>query len=296
VAVSYKRGDGYLGLRAMTEAFGRYAGYVAQFARGCDYHVVLRRMLNDLLVLARQQLQEDFAARVCVDTAPLLEREHAVAAGLGWFGRNTCLLNAHWGSYLLLGEIVTTLELVPDVAQPARCGRCQRCLQACPTGALVAPYQLDARRCISYLTIEHRGPISAELQSAIGHHVFGCDICQQVCPYNAKAPLGRHPLICAPRLPERLDLLELAAVRAGAYRRLVADSAGRRASRAQWRRNAIIALGNVAADDPRVQAVLHVASGDRDPGIAAAAINGRRAAASGPSAGSDQDAPPVDST
>jgi epoxyqueuosine reductase len=264
VGLNYKRADGYVrpGSEAGHEVAGCVArgdhleggcgdasepgptGGVAQYARGRDYHIVLRDMLDTLLEQVRGELGETFDARVFVDTGPVLERELAVAAGLGWFGRNTCLLNGRLGSYLLLGEALTTLELAADEPVGERCGSCRRCVEACPTGALVAPYELDARRCIAYLTIEHRGAIAEELQPLMGDHVFGCDVCQQVCPYNAKAPLATHPAMTADVLPARLDLSRLVQMGAGEYRRLTRGSAATRARPSMWRRNAAIALSN----------------------------------------------------
>ncbi len=245
-AVNYRREDGYIG-PAGASATRSGAGRVAQYARGHDYHVVLRRMLEALLANLRRELDEPFDARVFVDTGPLLERELAANAGLGWIGKNTCLLNGRWGSYLLLGEILTTLELPPDEAVTERCARCTRCITACPTGALRGPRQLDASRCIAYLTIEHRAEIPAALRSAIGDRLFGCDVCQQVCPYNARAPRGRQPEINSERLPAQLDLRSLIDLPAGEYRRLTRGTAGTRAGRAIWVRNAAICLENSGA-------------------------------------------------
>ena len=219
-------------------------GRVAQYARGRDYHVVMRRMLRELVDRLREEVNEPFEARVCGDTAPLLERELARAAGLGWMGKNTCLLHERLGSYLFLGEVLTTLELEPDSPVPDRCGTCTRCLDACPTKAFPAPYQLDASRCISYFTIEHRGEVPKEFHAAIGDWVFGCDICQQVCPFNAKAAAATHPEITEDRIPARLDLLGLLNLDSADYRRLTKDTAARRATRHMWRRNAGIALRN----------------------------------------------------
>ena len=167
------------------------SGPVARYARSEDYHDTMRRDLERLSVLLRGQYG-DFEYRICVDTAPLLERSYARAAGLGWIGRNTCLINQQYGSYVLLGEMLTSLE--SDAAPPApdRCGTCTRCIDACPTDAIVPGglrTELDSTRCISYLTIELRGEIPAEHRSGLGTLAFGCDICQEVCPWNRKAPV-----------------------------------------------------------------------------------------------------------
>jgi len=166
----------------------------SRYAWGRDYHEVLREALEQLA----QQLAtvEQHQWKVCVDTAPLLERSYARQAGLGWIGRNTCLINEPLGSWFFLGEVVTTLELEPDQPPPDRCGTCTRCIDACPTQALVPEgngWTLDARRCISYLNIELRGPIPDEQRGWLGSRVFGCDICQEVCPWNSRAPETNEP-------------------------------------------------------------------------------------------------------
>jgi epoxyqueuosine reductase len=222
-------------------------GRIARYAWGRDYHRVLRKKLHRLIDRMREVIDVAFEARACVDTAPVVEREWAAAAGVGWIGKNTMVLHESIGSFFFLGEIVTTLELVPSAPAVDRCGTCTRCLQACPTGALVGPYEMDARRCISYLTIEHRGDIDADLQPLMGEWVYGCDICQDVCPHNRKAPAtgesaylagGRNPL------PPRASLPVLQNWTPEDYARDLAGSAMKRATLPMLQRNAAIISRN----------------------------------------------------
>jgi epoxyqueuosine reductase len=218
-------------------------GRVARYARGRDYHVVVRKRLDELRRRIRAELGEPFESRVFADACPLDERQLAAAAGLGWVGKNTLVLHPRLGSYFFLGELVTTLDLDADAPATDHCGTCTRCIDACPTQALTA-YRMDASRCISYLTIEHRGPIDAELAGKMGDWVFGCDICQEVCPFNSRAPLARDPELLEKRTPPRMPLGPLVTLTHGDHRRLTKGAATRRASRDKWRRNARIALEN----------------------------------------------------
>jgi len=246
VAVNYKRSDGYQRSPATPPKHpAGPMGRIAQYARGRDYHLVLHDMLTQLVEQLRLHLRETFEARCFVDTGPVLERELAAAAGLGWIGRNTCLINEELGSYLLLGEAITTLELAPDSPVPARCGTCTRCLERCPTRALVAPHTLDASRCIAYLTIEHRAEVPPDLGRSFGSWLFGCDVCQQVCPYNARARLGTCSELMEDRVPPWLLVAPLVELSSSHYRRLTGQTALRRATCAMWRRNARLVLNNV---------------------------------------------------
>jgi len=214
---------------------------ISRYAWGQDYHVVMRRALEEMVALLAAI--EPFEWKICVDTAPLLERSYARLAGLGWIGRNTCLINEPLGSWFFLGEIVTSLDLEPGAPPPDRCGSCTRCVDACPTQALVPSlegWQVDSRRCISYLTIELRGPIPEELRAGMGEHVFGCDICQDVCPWNARAPVTGDPAFAGTGIP----LLELAALSPDAFHQRFGTTPVERARYSGLIRNSAVALGN----------------------------------------------------
>ncbi len=218
--------------------------HVSRYAWGDDYHVVLMRRLDALVAWMHEQHSDPFEAAPYVDTGPLQERVYAQHAGIGWIGKNCCVINPSLGSFVFLAEIVCSLPLTPDTPAQDRCGACTLCIDACPTEALIAPHVLDARRCISYLTIEHRGAIAPDLQSGIETRVYGCDVCQEVCPYNVSAPVSADPA-WQPRgvWDQRSvgDLLHLgdADLRAG-----LVGSAMMRARKAGLRRNVRIAAGN----------------------------------------------------
>ncbi len=224
-------------------------GWISRYAWGTDYHEVLGAKLESLVTAMRAQFTEPFDAKWYVDTGPIHERAAAHHAGLGWLAKNTLLINPEIGSWIFLGVILTTLDLAPSLARaeappPDLCGQCTLCIDACPTGAILEPYVLDARRCISYLTIELRGAIPEDLRAPMGRHVFGCDICQNVCPWNRRAPSSSESTF-APRdglfAP---DLEWLASLTEEEFRKVFHESP---VKRAKWRgfiRNACVALGN----------------------------------------------------
>jgi epoxyqueuosine reductase len=221
-------------------------GWISRYAWGReDYHESVMRRLWLVEAAVRNACgTDDVVTRCYVDTGPIVERVVAKYAGVGWIGKNTCIINQKLGSWLFLGVILTSLELEPGLPAPDRCGSCTRCIDACPTDALIAPYQLDSNRCISYLTIEKRGEIPEELRGRMGRHVFGCDICQDVCPWNRKAPATTTAEF-QPRDELLNPALEwLAEIGAEEFNRTFRGSPVRRAKRAGLRRNAVIAMGN----------------------------------------------------
>lgn len=233
-------------------------GRVAQYAWGDDYHTIIKQKLFTLADSLKEQPELDkrqpentpVQTKVCVDTAPLLERELAAAAGVGWIGKNTMVIHPQLGSYFFLGAVVTTLALEPDQPMADHCGTCTACLEACPTQAFPAPYEMDASRCISYLTIEHRSDINKTLQSAMGDWIFGCDICQEVCPHNHHAPttqeagFAKRPPGPTPALQEILQWTPQD------YREQLRGSAMKRAKLDMLQRNATIALTNLSRQSP----------------------------------------------
>jgi len=230
--------------RPYSSDLGPDVARISRYAWGDDYHDVLKARLDSLLAWMRMQSPETFDARAYVDTGPVQERVYAQYAGLGWIGKNTCLINPEIGSWIFLGEIITTLELEPDAEGLEQCGSCTRCLDACPTGALVEPGVLDSARCLSYLTIEHRGDVPDAYHAAIGTHVYGCDICQEVCPYNQPAPASSDDA-WQPRAGLDLPgLVELSSRSDDELRTLIKGTPMTRAKVAGLRRNLSIALAN----------------------------------------------------
>ncbi|MFB3916707.1 MAG: tRNA epoxyqueuosine(34) reductase QueG [Terriglobales bacterium] len=243
-------------------------GWISRYAWSQrDYHDVLLNALRQLEAEVREAAHEPgMETRCYVDTGPLVERVYARYAGIGWLGKNTCIINQRLGSWLFLGVILTSLELEPDLPAPDRCGSCTRCLEACPTDAIVAPYELDAQRCISYLTIEKRGEIPEDLRAQIGRHVFGCDICQDVCPWNRRAPITTAEEF-QPR--DRLvnpALQWLAELGAEEFSNQFRGSAIKRAKRSGLRRNAAVAMGN--SSDRRFVPALEKLAQDPDETVA----------------------------
>jgi epoxyqueuosine reductase len=223
-------------------AGGGVPGRVARYALGDDYHEIIKHRLYKLADWLREV--GGGRTRTGVDTVPVMEKELAARAGVGWQGKNTCTINENIGSWLLLGEVLTTLELPHDEAATDRCGTCRRCLDACPTGALTAPYQLDARRCISYLTIEHRGEIEPGLAAQMGDWLYGCDVCQDVCPWNSKAIESLDPALRPRFAGGTLDAAEVEGWTEEEYRRRLRHSAMKRVKLPQLKRNARIVLNN----------------------------------------------------
>jgi epoxyqueuosine reductase len=240
---------------------------VSRYARGRDYHDVMRPGLAALVDYLRQAGGADVTSRAAVDTSAVLERDLAARAGLGWIGKNTNLIAVGAGSYFFIGSVLTTAALVPDGPAPDHCGTCTACLEACPTQAFVGPWVLDARRCLAYLTIEHRGDVADEWKPAMRDWLFGCDVCQEVCPWNRKAPPAREPAL-APTQPLP-SLAALVTMDEAAFRARFRRTAMSRAKRAGVARNAALILGNRGDQD--AEPALCRALDDPDEGVRAAA-------------------------
>ena len=237
-------------------------GRIARYAWGKDYHEVMLEKLDQLSAILAQLggRQKHY-----VDTGPVLERDHAAEAGVGWHGKSTMLVDRKLGTWFFLGEILTTLDLPADKAQPARCGSCQRCISACPTGAITEPHRLDARRCISYLTIELKGSIPVELRPLIGDRIYGCDDCLDVCPWNRFATASREMAFAAgPAVG--MPLREYLALDEKTFRELFRHSPVKRIKRRGFLRNVCVALGNVGEEEDLPP--LEKAANDPEPLIA----------------------------
>jgi epoxyqueuosine reductase len=238
-------------------------GAISVYARGCDYHLVLKKGLK---ALGRWMAEtHDCQVKVFVDTAPVMEKPLARRAGLGWQGKHTNLVSRLFGSWLFLGEVFTTLEIDPDIPEADHCGSCDRCRQACPTDALPEPYRMDPGRCISYLTIEHKGAIEPELMGLMGSRVYGCDDCLAVCPWNKFAPAGRD----FGSGPGDLGLAHLAGLDDAAFRVMFSGTPVKRTGRDRFVRNVLIAIGNSA--DPALADAARARLEDSSPLVRGAA-------------------------
>ena len=233
----------------------KVAGWISRYAWGSDYHNVLRHCLETLVQKLTEANGSPFKSKICIDTAPLLERSYARAAGLGWIGKNTCLINQQHGSWFFLAELLVDLGLVPTEPVADRCGSCTRCIDACPTAAIVphanGGYQVDARLCISYLTIEERGSVPSRLAAQQGSHIFGCDICQDVCPWNLRAHRSGFDLTTEPTFAAQLfapDLAQFADFTDDDFHRTFRHTPIWRSKYEGFLRNVAIAMGNSGSD------------------------------------------------
>lgn len=269
-AVNYNTSEPY-----STQAANPSYGWISRYAWSReDYHDFVLSGLQKLESSVRALMEETDNSRpgACdslrsyVDTGPIIERVFAKYAGIGWIGKNTCIINQKLGSWLFLGVILTSMELEPDLPAPDRCGTCTRCIDACPTEAIVAPGKLDARLCISYLTIEKRGDVPEHLRSGIGRHVFGCDICQDVCPWNRKSPATTVAEFQPREGLVNPELEWLATMQPEEFRTVFRGSPIRRTKLSGLRRNAVIAMGN--SGDPKFANTLKTLSEDADGVVA----------------------------
>ena len=243
-------------------------GYLSVYARHRDYHDVLKGRLKELAGWMASRFSAE--VKVFVDTAPILEKPLAQRAGLGWQGKHTNLVSREYGSWLFLGEILTDLELPADEPEREHCGRCRRCLEVCPTAAFPAPYRLDARRCISYLTIEHKGPIPRALRQLLGNRIYGCDDCLAVCPWNKFAQAGRELKLRAREDRTTPALAELARLDDAGFRQRFSGSPVKRIGRDRFVRNVLIAIGNSGLVE--LAAVAEGLLGDSSPLVRGAAV------------------------
>jgi epoxyqueuosine reductase len=258
-----------------TQFTERGRGWISRYAwSGVDYHDAVMQRLRQVEAALKDGAGEDVNTRCYVDTGPIVERVVAKYAGIGWIGKNTCIIHQKKGSWLFLGVILTSLELAASLPAPDRCGSCTRCIDACPTDAIVAPYQLDSNKCIAYLTIEKRGAVPEEMRAGIGRHVFGCDICQDVCPWNRKAPATEIEEFQAREELVNPALEWLAEISAEEFRTRFRDTPVGRTKRAGIRRNAVIAMGN--SGDERFLSSLEKLREDDDSIVSGAAEWGVR--------------------
>lgn len=245
----------------------RDCGTISTYARGRDYHDLVKGLLKQLAAFVASRF--DAGVKVFVDTAPVMEKPLGEAAGLGWMGKHTNLVSRTHGSWLFLGEIYTTLEIAPDPPHPNRCGSCTRCLTVCPTDAFPEPYRLDATRCISYLTIEHKGPVPHEMRPLLGNRIYGCDDCLAVCPWNRFAQATTHQALQSRDDLTAPKLAELAALDDAHFRQMFAASPIKRIGRNRFVRNVLHAIGN--SGDPALLPAAARLAADPDPVVAEAA-------------------------
>jgi epoxyqueuosine reductase len=262
VGLSYAPEDDPLAITAQ-----RSNGAISVYARNRDYHDLIKGKLKHLAQFLVSRFPCD--VKVFVDTAPVMEKPLAQRSGLGWQGKHTNLVSRAHGSWLLLGEIYTTIELKPDAATPDHCGSCSNCLDICPTKAFPAPYKLDATRCISYLTIEHKGPIPHDLRSAIGNRIYGCDDCLAVCPWNKFAKPTSHEQLIGRDALKAPQLAQLASLDDHQFRAMFSGSPIKRIGRNRFVRNVLISIGN--SNDPALRPYAEVLRLDPDPVVAEAA-------------------------
>lgn len=266
-----------------TEFSDEERGWISRYAWGEDYHTIVRDGLLEAEARIREEGGGPLQSKVCVDTAPLLERSYARMAGLGWIGKNTCLIHEPTGSWYFLGALLLSLPLDPDLPPPERCGSCTRCIEACPTAAIVpAPdagednpvrFAVDANLCISYYTIEKKNEVPVEARAGNGNHVFGCDICQDVCPWNQRAPVTTDARF-APRLPPAPALERLAAITETEFRELFRDSPVSRSRYRGFLRNVAVAMGN--SGSRRFLPVLEGLAANADAIVASHAVDAIR--------------------
>jgi len=243
-------------------------GAISVYAQGDDYHDVLKGRLKQFAQFVAQDFNAD--VKIFVDTAPVMEKPLAQEAGLGWQGKHTNLVSRDFGSWLFLGSVLTTLEIPPDAREEDHCGSCRRCLDACPTAAFTAPYQIDARRCISYLTIEHKGHVPREFREKMGNRIYGCDDCLAVCPWNSFASVAREQRLHAREALRSPLLCELARLDDAGFRALFRKSPVKRIGRDRFVRNVLVAIGN-SGNSELVQEALRLLS-DSSPLVRAMAV------------------------
>jgi epoxyqueuosine reductase len=246
------------------------SGAISVYARGRDYHDAVKKRLKALARWIAERWPGEL--KVFIDTAPVMEKPLAQKAGLGWQGKHTNLVSRDFGSWLFLGEIYLSLALEPDAPEEDHCGACRRCLDACPTDAFPGPYRLDARRCISYLTIEHKGPIPHELRPLIGNRIFGCDDCLAVCPWNKFAQAGHEPAFLPREVLTAPRLAALAALDDAGFRALFAGTSVKRTGRDRFLRNVLIAIGNAPEPEPTLVGAARRCLDDPSPLVRGAAV------------------------